>query len=171
MRFKYYTFALLAVAGCAHEQPKVESTPPPVVQAAPPPPPPAPAPVQDDSAELKRLLSGPIAHFAFDRADLTSEDQQRLQQLATALRAHPDVRIQIAGNCDERGTEEYNLQLGARRAEVAKRYLVALGVVADRLETISYGEERPLDSGHNEQAWAANRRDDGQVLVTATSAR
>jgi len=173
MRFKYCPLALLVVAACAHEQPKVESASPAVVQAPPvaaaPPAPPTPA--RDDSADLRRLLSEPIAHFAFDRADLTQEDQQRLQQLAAALRAHPDTRIQVAGNCDERGTEEYNLQLGSRRAEVAKKYLVALGVGADRIETISYGEERPLEPGHNEQAWAANRRDDGQVVVTATSAR
>ncbi|HUM12296.1 MAG TPA: OmpA family protein [Myxococcaceae bacterium] len=171
MRLKYCLLALPVLAACAHEQTKVESAPPPVAEA-PPPPAAAPPPVaRDDSGDLQRLLSGPIAHFAFDRADLTSGDEQRLQQLATALRARPDTRIQIAGNCDERGTEEYNLQLGSRRAEVAKHYLVALGVGADRIETISYGKERPLEPGHDEQAWAANRRDDGQVLVTATSAR
>jgi len=172
MHLKYCPLALLVLAGCAHEQPKVESAPA-VTEAppAPPAPPPAPAAARDDSGDLRRLLSEPIAHFAFDRADLIQEDQQRLQELAAALRAHPDTRIQVAGNCDERGTEEYNLQLGSRRAEVAKKYLVALGVGADRIETISYGEERPLEPGHNEQAWAANRRDDGQVVVTATSAR
>jgi peptidoglycan-associated lipoprotein len=172
MRFKYYPLALLVVAACAHEQAKVESAPPSVVQAPPPAaPPPAPAPARDDAADVRRLLSGPLAHFSFDRADLTEGAQQKLQEVATALRAQPGTRIQVAGNCDERGTEEYNLQLGSRRAEVAKRYLVALGVEADRIETISYGEERPVDPEHNEAAWAANRRDDGQVLVPATAAR
>jgi peptidoglycan-associated lipoprotein len=172
MRFKYYPLALLVVAACAHEQPKVESPLPAVVQAPPPAaPPPAPTPARDDSGDLQRLLSEPLAHFAFDRADLTPEAQQKLQEVATALRARPGTRIQIAGNCDERGTEEYNLQLGSRRAEVAKRYLVALGVEADRLETISYGEERPVDPEHNQAAWAANRRDDGRVLVSASAAR
>ena len=172
MHLKYYSLALLAVAGCAHEQPKVESGPPVVIQAPPvAPAPPAPTPARDDSADLQRLLSDPLAHFAFDRADLTSGAQQKLQEVATALRARPGARIQISGNCDERGTEEYNLQLGSRRAEVAKRYLVALGVEADRIETISYGEERPADPEHNQAAWAANRRDDGQVLVSASAAR
>ncbi len=170
MKLKYCPLALLVLAACAHEQPKVEAAPPPVAEATPPPPAPPPAPARDDAADLQRLLSGPIAHFAFDRAILTPEDEQRLQQLATALRAHPDTRIEIAGNCDERGTEEYNLQLGARRAAVAKQYLVTLGVGTERIETISYGEERPIDPAHNEQAWAANRRDEAQVLVTATSA-
>ena len=172
MRFKYCPLALLVVAACAHEQPKVEPPLPAVVQAPPPAaPPPAPTPARDDSGDLQRLLSEPLAHFEFDRADLTSGAQQKLQEVATALRARPGTRIQVAGNCDERGTEEYNLQLGSRRAEVAKRYLVALGVEADRIETISYGEERPVDPEHNQAAWAANRRDDGQVLVSASAAR
>jgi len=163
MRFSACFLVLLAVAGCAHEQPKVESSPPPVAVAEPPPPPAAPAP--DASADLAAFLSQPLAHFAFDRADLSPEDQLRLQVLAGLLRAQAGARIQIAGNCDERGTEEYNLLLGSRRAEVAKRYLVALGVGAERIDTISYGEERPVAPGHDEEAWAANRRDDGQVLV------
>ncbi|HET9155136.1 MAG TPA: OmpA family protein [Myxococcaceae bacterium] len=161
---------LLALAGCAHEQPKVEPAAPPVAVATPPPAPPAakPAAAPEDSADLEAFLSQPLAHFEFDRAVLTPDDQLRLQVLAGLLRAQTEAKIGIAGNCDERGTEEYNLQLGARRAEVAKRYLVGLGVGADRIDTISYGEERPIDPGHDERAWAANRRDDGQVLVWTT---
>lgn len=162
--------ALLALAACAHEQPNAEA---PVVAEAPPLPPPAPpreVPAPDPNALLAQFLSEPIAHFAFDRADLRPEDQQRLQQLAELMKKAPGARVQIAGNCDDRGTEEYNLQLGARRAEVAKKYIANLGIDATRIETISYGEERPVDPGHTEHAWALNRRDDGQALVATSSA-
>ena len=170
MRLRVCFLAVLALAGCAHEQPKVESSPPPVAVEAPRPSPPAPPSSLDASADLQSFLSQPVAHFEFDRASLTSDDQERLQALAGLLRARPGARIEIAGNCDERGTEEYNLELGARRAEVAKRYLVALGVEPERIETISYGEERPLDQAHDERAWAANRRDDGRLLVLTSLA-
>ena len=156
----------LALAACAHQQ-AAEPPPPPVVaQAAPPV---AEAPDQnkaDDTAELKRILSGPIAHFEFDQAQLTSESQQKLQTLATAMKAHPAARIRIAGNCDELGTTEYNLALGQRRAEVARKYLVDLGVPTAHVETISYGEERPVASGHDAESHAQNRRDDVELLST-----
>jgi peptidoglycan-associated lipoprotein len=156
----------LALAACAHQQ-AVEAPPPPVVaQAAPPV---AEAPDQnkaDDTAELKRILSGPIAHFEFDQAQLTSESRQKLQTLATAMKAHPAARIRIAGNCDELGTTEYNLALGQRRAEVARKYLVDLGVANSRVETISYGEERPVAPGHDADSHAQNRRDDVELLST-----
>ena len=156
----------LALAACAHQQ-AVEAPPPPVVaQAAPPV---AEAPDQnkaDDTAELKRILSGPIAHFEFDQAQLTGESRQKLQTLATAMKAHPAARIRIAGNCDELGTTEYNLALGQRRAEVARKYLVELGVADSRVETISYGEERPVAPGHDAESHAQNRRDDVELLST-----
>jgi peptidoglycan-associated lipoprotein len=76
---------------------------------------------------------------------------------------HPTVKIQIEGHCDERGTNEYNLALGERRANSAKKYLISLGMPADQISTISYGEEKPLDPGHNEEAWAKNRR--GHFIV------
>jgi peptidoglycan-associated lipoprotein len=156
----------LALAACAHQQ-ATEAPPPPVVaQAAPPV---AEAPDQskaDDTAELKRILSGPIAHFEFDQAQLTSESRQKLQALATAMKAHPAARIRVAGNCDELGTTEYNLALGQRRAEVARKYLVELGVADSRVETISYGEERPVAAGHDADSHAQNRRDDVELLST-----
>jgi peptidoglycan-associated lipoprotein len=71
---------------------------------------------------------------------------------------YPRVKIQVEGHCDERGTNEYNLALGERRANAAKKYLVSLGVSTDRISSISYGEEKPLDAGHNEEAWSKNRR-------------
>jgi peptidoglycan-associated lipoprotein len=99
-------------------------------------------------------------HFDFDRSDLRPGDIALLQQKLDLLTAHAQLVVQIAGNCDERGSEEYNLALGERRASAAKRWLVAHGIAADRISVISYGEERPLDPGHDEAAWAKNRRDD-----------
>jgi len=157
---------LLFAAACAHEQQSVTpASPPPVVAEAPPPQPaqPAPAPKATDD-DLTLMVSQPISHFDFDKAVLTLEDRGKLQALAKALKANASARIQIAGNCDERGTEEYNLQLGQKRAAVAKSYLTKLGIDPARLDTISYGKDRPLDSGHTEQAWAANRRDDATRL-------
>ena len=151
----------LALAACAHQQ-AVEAPPPPpvVAQAAPPVTEASDQNKTDDTAELKRILSGPIAHFEFDQAQLTSESRQKLQTLATAMKAHPAARIRIAGNCDERGSISYNIALGDRRAEAAREYLRALGVDPSRIQTVSYGKERPVDPGHNETSWAKNRRDD-----------
>lgn len=97
-------------------------------------------------------------HFDFDKYDIRPGDAEILKENAALLLKYPKAKIQIEGHCDERGTNEYNLALGERRANSAKRYLVSLGISEDRLSTISYGEERPLDPGHNEEAWAKNRR-------------
>jgi peptidoglycan-associated lipoprotein len=99
-------------------------------------------------------------HFDFDKSNITDQAAQVLQRKAQALRSNPNFKIQIQGNCDERGSNEYNLALGQRRAESARKYLVSLGISPDRLSTISFGEERPIATGHDEQAWAQNRRDD-----------
>jgi peptidoglycan-associated lipoprotein len=96
--------------------------------------------------------------FEFDRWELTPEARHTLEELASAMKAFPNLKLTIEGHADERGTSEYNLALGARRAQSARDYLVNLGVAAERLETISYGQERPVDPGHNEIAWALNRR-------------
>ena len=98
-------------------------------------------------------------HFAFDRFDLRPDERKILDMHAKWLKAHPEFVVRIEGNCDERGTVEYNMALGQRRAASAMKYLVDLGVAKNRLSTISYGKERPLDPGHNEEAWAKNRRD------------
>jgi len=100
---------------------------------------------------------GDRVFFAFDRSDITPEAQAILARQAQLLQANPSVSITISGNCDERGTREYNLGLGERRANSAKQALVALGVNPSRIKTISYGKERPQVIGHNEQAWAQNR--------------
>jgi peptidoglycan-associated lipoprotein len=99
-------------------------------------------------------------HFDYNRADLRPADQTKLDRKLEVLQAHPKLEVQIAGNCDERGSVEYNLALGERRAAAAKRYLVGHGIAADRIRIVSYGEERPVDPGHSEAAWARNRRDD-----------
>jgi len=97
-------------------------------------------------------------HFAFDKSTLTEEARVILKRKATWLKNHPDAKVIVEGHCDERGTEEYNLALGDRRAKSAKNFLVDMGIDSSRLTTISYGEEKPLDPRHNETAWAKNRR-------------
>ncbi|MFC4272952.1 peptidoglycan-associated lipoprotein Pal [Sneathiella chungangensis] len=114
--------------------------------------------VQPGSQEDLVLNVGDRVFFGFDKYDLSDEAQATLQRQAAWLKANPTVTLLIEGNCDERGTREYNLALGERRATAVKNYLVTLGVSADRLSTISYGKERPVALGHNEAAWAQNRR-------------
>jgi peptidoglycan-associated lipoprotein len=108
-----------------------------------------PAPVRSALRDL---------NFAFDRYDLTDDARRSLEDLAQALKANPTFGVLIEGHADERGTTEYNLALGQRRAQAAKDYLVSLGIAADRIDTTSFGEERPLDPSHDELAWALNRR-------------
>ncbi|OPX36938.1 MAG: peptidoglycan-associated lipoprotein [Desulfobacteraceae bacterium 4484_190.2] len=98
-------------------------------------------------------------YFAFDRSDLTDESKSVLREKGNWLRANGDYSVNISGNCDERGTAEYNLALGERRAHAAKKFLMGLGISENRLATISYGEEKPVDPGHNDEAWAKNRND------------
>ncbi|HVA56768.1 MAG: peptidoglycan-associated lipoprotein Pal [Gemmatimonadaceae bacterium] len=101
-----------------------------------------------------------VIHFDFDKSDLRPEDQAILDAKVPVLMANPNVTLRIAGNTDERGSTEYNLALGQRRAATAKRYLTDHGVPAARLETVSYGEERPLCTDHDESCWSQNRRDE-----------
>lgn len=97
-------------------------------------------------------------HFAFDRYDLSRKARETLARNAEFMLKFREAKIQIEGHCDERGTNEYNLALGVRRSTSARGYLISLGVPPDQLSTISYGEELPIDSRHNEEAWARNRR-------------
>jgi len=101
---------------------------------------------------------GDRVFFGTDRSDLTQEAQAELQKQATWLKTYPQYRFVVEGHCDERGTREYNLALGERRAAAVKNYLVALGIDANRMQTISYGKERPAVLGDDEAAWAQNRR-------------
>jgi peptidoglycan-associated lipoprotein len=116
------------------------------------------------SDELKQALAQAI-HFDFDKSVLRRDDTPTLDRKIPVLLANADAQIQIVGNCDERGSDEYNLALGNRRASAAKQYLVAHGVEADRIATKSNGEERPVDPGHTEAAWASNRN--AQFMVTS----
>jgi peptidoglycan-associated lipoprotein len=103
-------------------------------------------------------------YFDFDRFNIRDDMKTRIENNAKFLLDHPEVKIEIQGNCDERGSNEYNLALGERRAKSAQAYLVNMGVSPDRIRTVSFGEEKPLDPGHNEKAWAKNRRDDFVII-------
>ena len=116
-----------------------------------------------DIEELNRVAQqrGYIADafFAYDESTLSADAQSALSTSANWLKKNPQYNLLIEGHCDERGTEQYNLALGDRRANTAKEYLATLGVDSARIRTVSYGEERPFDPGHDESAWAKNRRD------------
>jgi len=122
------------------------------------------------SAEDLRVNVGDTVHFDYNKYDVRpGDDQSILQRQAAWLQKYPSVRVTIEGNCDERGTEEYNLALGARRANAVKEYLVSLGVSAARIDTISYGKERPICAESTEECWAKNRRGVTTISGGATS--
>lgn len=138
---------------------QTEAAPPEPVREEPPPPPPARQPaVEREEAPAPRPLMLANVNFDYDKYDLTASARDVLAGHARALRERPELNVRIAGHCDERGTIEYNLALGEKRANAVKDYLVSLGVERSRLSTISYGKERPLDARSNEEAWAKNRR-------------
>lgn len=120
-------------------------------------------PLPTDIEQLNRVAADKgylrDAFFAFDDSTLSADAQAALTASATWLKQNPQYNLLIEGHCDERGTEQYNLALGDRRANTARDFMVALGVDASRIRTVSYGEERPFDAGHDESAWAKNRRD------------
>lgn len=156
--------AAMGLVACAHAQqtatPVADNTPP-AKQTPPPAPAPTPAPVQEQPQDdLASILNQQVLHFDFDKSLLTDDSRSKLQTVAEAMKSNPKAKIQIAGNCDELGTEEYNLALGQRRAEVARKYLVQLGVQSSQISTVSYGAEKPVDTGKTEDAYAANRRDE-----------
>jgi peptidoglycan-associated lipoprotein len=149
----------LVFSGCccpkkkAAEMPTTTVAPAPEVKETPPPP-----AVEPVSVSLEPI------YFDFDKSNLKPDATAILTKNAEWLSKNPAAKIRIEGNCDERGTSEYNVALGERRANSAKKYLIKLGISADRLTTVSYGKEKPLDLGHNEAAWAKNRRDDFKVI-------
>jgi peptidoglycan-associated lipoprotein len=148
----------VVLAGC-------ETKPPPApVEAPAPVVTPAPS-IVPGSAEDLRVNVGDTVHFDYNKYAVLDADKGMLQRQAAWLARYPAVRVNIEGNCDERGTREYNLALGARRANAVKEYLVSLGVAASRVETISYGKERPICSESTESCWAQNRR--GVTVISA----
>ena len=114
-----------------------------------------------EGVKIKQL---PSIHFDFDKYEIREVDKPVLKKIADWLKMHPTVKIRIEGNTDERGTEEYNMALGERRAKAARDYLIMLGVDTSRIEIVSYGEDNPVDPEHNEEAWARNRRDDFVII-------
>jgi len=139
--------------------------PTPVPTPVPPPPAETPAPPVEEGAEAwSRYLKD--VFFDFDKFDIRPDQRDALAEDADWLKKHPMVKFTIEGHCDERGTRQYNLALGERRAHSAKEYLVTLGIEESRISTISYGKDRPFDPGHDESAWAKNRR--AHFVVTST---
>jgi peptidoglycan-associated lipoprotein len=134
--------------------------PPPVAQAPLSPPAPEIPPLKEEEAPSPaEEFEREHIYFAFDDAGLTADSQAILKKKASFLLENRHKKVLIEGHCDERGSVEYNLALGQRRAASARNFLIYLGVEPSRMRTLSYGKERPLDPGHNEEAWAKNRRD------------
>ena len=121
-------------------------------------PAPTPPPAKGHSVEDLFTREVKDAFFDFNKADIRADARDALGKTATFLRDHPEVRVTIEGHCDERGSTEYNLGLGDRRASATKQYLVSLGISADRMNTVSYGKEKPFCMEHDETCWQQNRR-------------
>lgn len=119
----------------------------------------------DNFNEDRSSLAAHTVYFDFDSSVVKGSERSNVEAAAAYLKANPNVGLRIEGNCDERGTEEYNRALGERRALAARELIVASGVEADRVVTVSYGKDKPADPGHNEAAWAKNRRDVFVVLI------
>lgn len=115
--------------------------------------------------EHPEILKDQTIHFAFDSSAIRSSEKSKISAVADYLKKNTEAAVRVEGNCDERGTEEYNRSLGERRALAAREQLVGLGIAPDRVDTVSYGLDKPVDSGHNEAAWKQNRRDDFVVLT------
>ena len=163
----------------APEQPAPEPTPAPAPAATPAP---TDASAERDRMDRERLAReaaerakavaadlAAMINFEYDQATVRSTDQSILDRKAAILGANPNVKLQISGHADERGSDEYNLALGNRRAAAAKRYLENKGIDGSRMDVVSYGEERPLNPGHDEAAYAQNRRDEFQVTAGGDS--
>jgi len=179
--------AMLMLGGCAKQEvvkkdePVAAAVPPSAVQ-----PEPAKPVVQEEQVAAQPIKEAPVTaseeqalqastvaaseslfekvYFDFDSSALSQKSRDALSKNADVLKQQAAMKVQIEGNCDERGSAEYNLALGERRAKAAMHYLVNLGIPAARISTISYGEEKPADPGHDEAAWAKNRRDEFLIV-------
>lgn len=176
MRLQHHlvlALAALALAAC-------QTKPAPVAPVEQPKPR-AEAPATRTEAPVEVARSGPIpgsaadfaqnvgdrVYYAYDQYALSSAAQDTLRRQAAWLNAYPSTRVRVSGNCDERGTREYNLALGSKRAQASKNYLVNLGIAANRIDTISYGQERPIDPRANEDGWAVNRNAHTEIVSGA----
>lgn len=164
MRYALAVVVLSLVACARAQKPEVVShpalAPAPIAQLEAQPVNAESVTAADPWAELRTALSANTLLFDFNSDHLKPEGLEALRQVGEVLRKHATLAIRIEGNCDERGTEEYNLMLGQRRAEVAKKYLITLGVGDKQIETMSYGDLRPAVQGSSEDAYAKNRRDE-----------
>jgi peptidoglycan-associated lipoprotein len=181
----FFIMVLVLAGACGKKQPVLgpQPAPPPTAAAPVPAPPPAPPPPQrvEESVPVPAISEDNIAnrtledlnrnsplqpaYFGLDSSELDDKGRATVAANAEILKKYPTWMITIEGHCDERGTAEYNLALGERRAVAVKTYLAALGISPDRLRTVSYGKEFPFDSGHNETAWSKNRR--GHFVITS----
>jgi peptidoglycan-associated lipoprotein len=181
MRHSTLALALAVSVGIAGCGPKPTPAPPSPPPAVPETPPPAPAPPPEEAPrlseydelrqksidEIEKMGLFPDIHFDYDSADLRDQDRQILSQNADTLKKFDFLTITVEGHCDERGSVEYNLALGERRAKVAHDYLVSLGVSASRLKSVSYGKEVPICQDSTDECYARNRR--GHFAVTGKS--
>jgi peptidoglycan-associated lipoprotein len=150
----------IALSACS-KKPPAELPPAPQNTSTPTPqgPPPQAGAIPGSQEHFRQIMAGrDTILFDTDMYNIDAEDQTALRQQASYLSQYPNVRATIEGHADERGTREYNLALGERRANAAKNYLIGLGVGGERLSVVSYGKERPVAVGSNEQSWARNRR-------------
>ena len=173
VRLAVGALAAAPLAACASHPPPPPSSPipPPSSDNGPPPdhydhngPPPGPSGPIPGSTQDFVVNIGDRVLFDLNQADIRADAQPILSGQADWLRRYPSVRVRIEGNCDERGTREYNLALGAKRADSVRDFLVAHGIAAGRIATISYGKEQPIDPGHDDDAWAKNRN--GHTAIT-----
>ena len=149
----------IALAACQKKAPE-ELPPPPTETATPTPTPMASGPTVGTQQHFADAVgvANTVVYFDTDRYNIDAEDSAKLQRQGQYFSQYPQLNFTIEGHADERGTREYNLALGERRANAAKNYLVSIGVPANRIRTVSYGKERPVALGSNEAAWAQNRR-------------
>lgn len=161
---------MTGLAACTHKQEAVNTTPPqPVHTATVSEPPRVTSSILPGSQQDFRVNVGDTVHFALNKYQIEDNDRTLLGRQATWLNKYPRVRVRIEGHCDERGTREYNLALGARRANAVKEYLAGEGVAVGRMDTISYGKERPICTDSNEACWSQNRRGVTTIIAGAAT--
>ena len=165
MKTTFASFAIAVLAGCASQSTN-ESSPAPA---------PSPSASSMSSSSARATPSTTVAgtptrtyampgarsvYYEFDRSEIKAEGVKTIEANAEYLRAHPDMKVKVEGNADERGSREYNLALGQRRADAVSKRRNILGIPSDRIETVSYGKEKPKAPGHDESSWSENRRSD-----------